>query len=741
MNKRSKLAVAKVTNPIELGRGKKISIAARSAVLQDLKAQGCIVVDVGISPSALGAARKELAQRKTDYGPLLIPRRFTTHEGEVTLPVQNPIAMLSIAMAESERYAQYMRKRIATRGAPSVASPWTIIIYVDEVTCGNPLATKASARRQIQGVYWSIYQLGPVALADETCWFELVAFRTLETQAFVGSVSHLLDVCLSCFFDPIGIDVRYGVRMRLTGYGDLMLCLKVEMLIADIKAIVQAIGANGVSALLPCFFCRRVLSFAAKAQPRFAAVDELVDLGCLDQDRWCKHTNESLKQLLVDLRHTATTQPQELKAKQTLSGYKHVNGNFLSNSFTNLLPINLICLDWMHLFFQSGNWNREVFQILKHASASARNFNAYELMHAYIDKFAFPAGRGIGNLLSSEHWASCKEAKLFKCQASDGLNLYSVMHRFFVAVLLPAIGGSPQHDTVKLQVDSYGQLCDVVDLLQLSKFGKPVPRALFREKVVDWGTVHQNAYGVELWYLKSHLTLHLPDVLDARGEDEEDAMSLACWVLEMCLQSRKVCTTLLSCICALQVAFMHDNNVGAMRRMYPHSERHHAVIRKHAALREHTSNMEKGLAEDVAIESLRNLREQPAGDGLLRPSPASQALVRALDGVGLHGRDVHTSVTARSGPITIHRGDIVIYKVGAEFCAGDVIAFAASSDWSACAVISAWEQTGEEPGVRIYRIVDGVILISCSAIVSTAVAHIGQTTANVLCPPLLNYNL
>ena len=190
-----------------------------------------------------------------------------------------------------------------------------------------------------------------------------------------------------------------------------------------------------------------------------------------------------------------------------------------------------------------------MFQILKHASASARNFNAYELMHAYIDKFAFPAGRGIGNLLSSAHWESCKEAKLFKCQASDGLNLYSVMHRFFVAVLLPAIGGSPQHDTVKLQVDSYGQLCDVVDLLQLSKFGKPVPRALFREKVVDWATVHQNAYGVELWYLKSHLTLHLPDVLDARGEDEEDAMSLACWVLEMCLQSRKVCTTLLSCMC------------------------------------------------------------------------------------------------------------------------------------------------------------------------------------------------
>ena len=98
---------------------------------------------------------------------------------------------------------------------------------------------------------------------------------------------------MGCFFDPTGIDVRYGVRMRLTGYGDLMLCLKVEMLIADIKAIVQAIGANGVSALLPCFFCRRVLSFAAKAQPRFAAVDELVDLGCLDQDRWCNHTNEA----------------------------------------------------------------------------------------------------------------------------------------------------------------------------------------------------------------------------------------------------------------------------------------------------------------------------------------------------------------------------------------------------------------------------------------------------------------
>ena len=60
----------------------------------------------------------------------------------------------------------------------------------------------------------------------------------------------------------------------------LMLVLRIEMLIADIKAIVEAIGANGVNAHLPCWFCSRVLNFRALKNDSYRALldDGFVDL-------------------------------------------------------------------------------------------------------------------------------------------------------------------------------------------------------------------------------------------------------------------------------------------------------------------------------------------------------------------------------------------------------------------------------------------------------------------------------
>ena len=146
----------------------------------------------------MAAARTEVATRVTPYGSLLTTRPFTTTNGAVDYPIQNPLAMLCLALSESDRYSAYARDALRVHGAPSPLAPWSILLYVDEVTCGNPLAVRADARRKVQGVYRAVFQLGSTAIADETCWFELAAFRTSEAKYFVGSVSHLLDVCLPC---------------------------------------------------------------------------------------------------------------------------------------------------------------------------------------------------------------------------------------------------------------------------------------------------------------------------------------------------------------------------------------------------------------------------------------------------------------------------------------------------------------------------------------------------------------
>jgi hypothetical protein len=136
------------------------------------------------------------------------------------------------------------------------------------VTCGQPLAVKADARRKVHGVYWSIYQLGAVALSDDASWFELAAFRTSGTDAFEGSVSRLLGVCLSCFYDEDSHNIRHSCLFELLGYGPFMLTMVLEMLIADFQALVAAVGATGASAILPCFFCKRVLSFIKRLKTR-----------------------------------------------------------------------------------------------------------------------------------------------------------------------------------------------------------------------------------------------------------------------------------------------------------------------------------------------------------------------------------------------------------------------------------------------------------------------------------------
>ena len=519
-------------NVLELGSGRKMTLAVKAALLQELKDLRYIPDDVACSRGSMIDARKAVAARRTPFGQLLMKRTFMTDDGPKEYPVQNPLAMLYVAMHEGDRYAAYVRDALRVHGAPSPASPWSIVVYVDEVTCGNPLAVRADARRKVQGVYWAIYHLGERALCDESCWFELVAFRTSETSTFVGSVSHLLDVCLTCFFDPNGHHLRYGALFDLKGHGSFMLSLVVEMLIADIKALVEAIGANGVSAILPCFLCRRILSFKAKEKPEMQALSQFVNIGCLDQTKWGKHTDASLLAVLSEVETaTATLGPTELKRKVTLSGFKHIENNFLRNAFAIQCPLLIICLDWMHLFFQSGNWNREVFRILK--TATTRTCAAYRLMHQYVDAFTFPRGwAGSITQLCDAHWESCKTAEIFKSSASGGLTLYAVLCKFFDDVLLPRFEGTALHATLTAMVVSYHRLADVVDLLQLSMHGRQVLPDLLDSKVSQWREANYNAYGNRLTYLKTHLTSHLADILRARAKKSKYAMLMACWTLD-----------------------------------------------------------------------------------------------------------------------------------------------------------------------------------------------------------------
>ena len=225
-----------------LGKGKHISARAKAAMLGELKEMGFLPGDLASSTWSIAKERESVSATTTPFGPLLQYREFMVDGVPTTFPVQHPLAMLYVACNTRDRFSQYMRDGIVKHGVPSNDAPWSIVLYFDEVTCGNPLS--AGDKRQAQGVYWSIYQLGMTALSDESCWFEIVAFRTKQSKTFDGSMSHVVEVVLECFFSATH-DLRTGAVFDLKGYGTLMLVCILEMLIADIKALAEVIGSNG----------------------------------------------------------------------------------------------------------------------------------------------------------------------------------------------------------------------------------------------------------------------------------------------------------------------------------------------------------------------------------------------------------------------------------------------------------------------------------------------------------------
>ena len=97
-------------------------------------------------------------------------------------------------------------------------------------------------------------------------------------------MTHLCGVVLRCFFDIGAHDIRTGVGLDVLGHGKLMFVGILEMLIADVKALVEAIGANGHTAVLPCFFCKGIVSFDAKANyPLIRDNASFATLDCLDK--------------------------------------------------------------------------------------------------------------------------------------------------------------------------------------------------------------------------------------------------------------------------------------------------------------------------------------------------------------------------------------------------------------------------------------------------------------------------
>ena len=116
----------------DLKRGRYASTNAIAHLLDTVCRQG---IPECSSASAQRRARVALCSQATPFGPIVqqleVPAKHDPARAptNVSIPYQNPLAMLHVSVHECEPLAELMRDAVRTHGEPSLAAPWRLIWY------------------------------------------------------------------------------------------------------------------------------------------------------------------------------------------------------------------------------------------------------------------------------------------------------------------------------------------------------------------------------------------------------------------------------------------------------------------------------------------------------------------------------------------------------------------------------------------------------------------------------------
>ena len=151
-------------------------------------------------------------------------------------------------------------KRAFPRRAPqlrsTLANPWELVLYADEITPGN-IAKPDNARKAL-GIYFTLKDFGPSAVQHVGAWLPFCVIRTGEHRKISGGVSTVVRFLLRSTFITEGGGSR-GARCGVLG----TVYLRFSNLVADGDAIRLITQSFASKALLPCIGCINVFQGGA----------------------------------------------------------------------------------------------------------------------------------------------------------------------------------------------------------------------------------------------------------------------------------------------------------------------------------------------------------------------------------------------------------------------------------------------------------------------------------------------
>ena len=164
------------------------SASAISALLDDVAEHG---IPDSHSRRDIRESRDAIVNTKTPFGPLLTELSLIPDvdgDENPTLCIAHPLAMIWYATFKLQAWQKLFLDRLATHPSTQDA-PWSLIMYSDEVTPGDPLS--ANIGRKVQCIYYSFLELGTAALSREDAWFHAAIKRTTDCKDVANSPATL----------------------------------------------------------------------------------------------------------------------------------------------------------------------------------------------------------------------------------------------------------------------------------------------------------------------------------------------------------------------------------------------------------------------------------------------------------------------------------------------------------------------------------------------------------------------
>lgn len=467
-----------------LGRRSFMSQNALSEVLTKVRESG--EVPSHTSKSTVKRRKEEACAVETPYGSLIQSFQAEMTDGsKLELPFCHPAAILHHVSNVSSR-VQHLLTKVAESHSNSLAHPWTLALYFDEVSPGNQL--KINNKRKLWAIYFSVMQFGGYELSQEDCWFVLTVVRSETVTQMKGGLSHLFLQCVKLFSLPNGnLETRISLRLL---HGTEMLCFRIGMYLADESAIKLSQENKGASGKMLCLFCQTTI------QARYAPANlgNLVPHHEHDLSKLCLHSDTSVWQIVdhLDSRFGIGTKKAFSELEVRL-GFNYVPGGVLLDRSMRekWKPISMTCFDPMHVYLVAGVFQREMTLLLP--LLSAQRVKEADL-HSWCTSFTFLHIHRSSGATAKDVFRKKFEGD-FKATASEVLAVYPLLRARFQTINRETMG----HD-LKMGIDSFYRLCDVLDSLKHAATGSITP-LLLREKI----EAHLVAFKVPCCKFKSEL--------------------------------------------------------------------------------------------------------------------------------------------------------------------------------------------------------------------------------------------